>query len=193
MYACTLYFLFKTSPHQFFLSQSASTSVQTAQLFHQSCRPLVATAEVPERCKVQRSSVWRRLGDPSHVSLLMLSQGEVVTRPTGVTVPPPNWLSHGENGAETWIFWSPFHQLSFVSAVWWGFSQQIKPTVDKEAMSVSYFGYSNINSTLWFIYMMSFCLIWLCAVYLIFHAVNISPLFFDQIFSFNLYVLSHVP
>lgn len=124
MYACTLYFLFKTSPHQFFLSQSASTSVQTAQLFHQSCRPLVATAEVPERCKVQRSSVWRRLGDPSHVSLLMLSQGEVVTRPTGVTVPPPNWLSHGENGAETWIFWSPFHQLSFVSAVWWGFSQQ---------------------------------------------------------------------
>lgn len=90
MYACTPYFLFKTSPHQFFLSQSASTSVQTGQLFHQSCRPLVATAEVPERCKVQRSSVWRRLGDPSHVSLLMLSQGEVVTRPTGVTVPPPN-------------------------------------------------------------------------------------------------------
>lgn len=73
------------------------------------------------------------------------------------------------------------------------FHNKIKPTVDKEAMSVSYFGYSNINSTLWFICMMSFCLIWLCAVYLIFHAVNISPLFFDQIFSFNLYVLSHVP
>lgn len=109
------------SIHQYtpVLSQSASTSVQTAQLFHQSCRPLVATAEVPERCKVQRGSVWRGLGDPSHVSLLMLSQGEVDTRPTGVTVPPPNWLSHHENGAEPWILWSAFHQLSFVSAVCW--------------------------------------------------------------------------
>lgn len=47
------------------------------------------TAEVLERCKVQRGRVWSGLGDPAHVSLLMLSRGEVDTRPTGVTVPPP--------------------------------------------------------------------------------------------------------
>lgn len=67
----------------------------------------MATAEVLERCKVQRGSVWCRLGDPSHVSLLMLSRGEVDTQPTGVTVPWPNSLSHREYGAETQIRFSP--------------------------------------------------------------------------------------
>lgn len=84
-----------------FLAQSECTSAESGQLFHQYCRPLVATAEVLERCKVQRGSVWSGLGDPSHVSLLMLSQGEADTQPTGVTVPPPKPLSHRENGADT--------------------------------------------------------------------------------------------
>lgn len=95
------------------LAQSECTSVETGQLFHQSFRPSVATAEVLARCKVQRGSVSRRLGDPSHVLLLMLSRGEVDTQPTGVTLPPPNQLSQYENGAETWIclvFFPPFHQ-----------------------------------------------------------------------------------
>lgn len=94
-----------------FLAQGECTSVETGQLFHQYFRALVVTAEVLERCKVQRGSVWRRLGDPSHVLLLMLSRGEVDTQPTGVTVPLPNWLSQYETGAEMWVCWSPHHQL----------------------------------------------------------------------------------
>ena len=93
--------------HQFFFfhivvhPQNPSTSVDPGQLFKKPHRPSVATAEVMERRKVQRGSVWRGLGDPSHVSLLMLSRGEADTRPTGVTASPPNPLSHCENGAET--------------------------------------------------------------------------------------------
>lgn len=100
--------LVETSPHQLFCFTRRhccfwhkAASVESGQLFHQYCRPLVATAEVLERCKVQRGSVWSGLGDPSHVSLLMLSRGEADTQPTGVTVPLPKPLSHRENGAET--------------------------------------------------------------------------------------------
>lgn len=126
MYTCPHFCtcLVETSPqqllcftHQRCLARSECTSVGTGQLFHQYCRPLVVTAEVLERCKVQRGSVWCRLGDPSHVSLLMLSRGEVDTQPTGVTVPRPNSLSHREYGAETQICWSPFHQLYFIFVV----------------------------------------------------------------------------
>lgn len=104
------------SCHCCFWHDVKCTSVETGQLFHQYCRPLVVTAEVLERCKVQRGRVWWRLGDPSHVSLLMLSHGEVDTQPTGVTVPPPKPLSHHENGAEA-SFGLLFTSISFVSVV----------------------------------------------------------------------------
>ena len=76
--------------------------------------------EVPERCKVQRGRVWSGLGDPAHVSLLMLSRGEVDTRPTGVTVPPPKslWVTV-KMGQRFGSFGLLFTSLSFVSCRCW--------------------------------------------------------------------------
>lgn len=76
--------------------------------------------EVPERCKVQRGSVWSGLGDPSHVPLLMLSRGEADTQPTGVTAPPPKATESPRKwGRDLDLLDSPFTSLSFVSVVRW--------------------------------------------------------------------------
>lgn len=88
-----------------FLAQNECTSVETGQLFHQCCRPSVVTAEVLERCKVQRGSV--RCGPGWSLPRLFTHaapEKEADTQPTGVTVPPPEPLSRHEDGAEIWIF-----------------------------------------------------------------------------------------
>lgn len=66
----------------------------------------------PRRGETCSEGVWRGLGDPFHVSFLMLSRGEADTQPTVDTTPRPN---HRENRAET--FGVPFPSLSFSFSV----------------------------------------------------------------------------
>lgn len=92
------------APTLSFLAQNECPSVEAGQLFHQDCGPSVVTAEVLERCKVQRGSVRCSLGDPSHVCLLMLPWKRRQTPSQLVSLFPGQTRSVAMKMGQIWIF-----------------------------------------------------------------------------------------